>query len=105
MPYYAKRNIKSSLTRSPEIIPITYEEFVDSHGYKTYAFSKISIHSSDLNWSEYGKMEFKEQARGRYTLRNGAKIAIIGLLDTYALLRAGKLTGKGKRGVPQGVQA
>ncbi len=50
-------------------------------------------------------MEFKEQARGRYTLRNGAKIALIGLLDTYALLRAGKLTGKGKRGVPQGVQA
>lgn len=83
MPYFAKRNIKSSLVSKPEIIPLDYEEFVGTHGIKTYRFMKITVYSSDLGWSEYGKMKFEKSLDGPYRLKNGTKLKMIGMLNDY----------------------
>jgi hypothetical protein len=83
MPYFAKRNIKSSLVSNPEIITLDYEEFVDTHGIKTYRFMKTTVYSTDLGWSEFGKMKFEKCPDGLYSLKNGTKLKMIGMLDDY----------------------
>ena len=85
MPYYAKRNIKSSLAAPPEIIPIEYSEYTSSIGWKTYRFSKTTIYSSDLGWSEYGTIKFEVDPTGSYQLQNGTKLSIAGLLRDYLM--------------------
>lgn len=80
MPYYAKRNIKSSLAAPPEIIPIDYLEYTSSIGWKTYQFSKTTIYSSDLGWSEYGTIKFEGDPKGSYQLQDGTELSMTGLL-------------------------
>ena len=81
MPYYAKRNIKSSLGAPPEIIPIEYSECTSSIGWKTYQFTKTAIYSSDLGWSEYGTIKFEVDPSGSYQLQDGTKLSMTGLLE------------------------
>lgn len=80
MPCYAKRNIESSLAAPPEILPIEYSEYTSSSGWKTYWFPKKSVYSSDLGWSEYGKIKFEVDPSGSYQLHDGTKLSMIGLL-------------------------
>jgi hypothetical protein len=80
MPSFAKRNIKSSLTNLPEIVPIEYSESETIRGHKTYEFHKVTVYSSDLGWSAYGKIEFEEKADGAYGLKSGKKLDMKGIL-------------------------
>lgn len=100
MPYFAHRNIKSSLVSKPKVIPIEYEEFVDKHGYRTYRFSKIAVGSSDLGWSEYGKIEFEKTPEGPYRLKNGTRLKMRGVLSPnliyYTKIRNGVIEFDGK---------
>lgn len=100
MPYFANRNIKSSLLSEPEVIPIVYEKVVDNYDYRTYRFSKITICSSELGWSEYGKIEFEVHPNGCYKLKNGTKLKMVGILNDHLIfnirIRNGAITFKGK---------
>ena len=80
MPYFAYRNIKSSLLSQPEVISIDYEEFVSNNGWKSYRFPKTTIHSSDLGWSEYRKIVFEKSPKGPYKLKHGTGLNMLGLL-------------------------
>jgi hypothetical protein len=94
MPQYARRNIASSLTSPPEIIPIKYTEYVDRNGYKTYGFGKITVWSSELGWSEYAKIEFKEKTNGRNVLKDGKRLKMTGIVSqqlTLAIERRGNV--------------
>jgi hypothetical protein len=84
MPYFSNRNIKSSLVSKPEVIPIAYEE-LDSGYWKTYRFSKIGVSSSELGWSEYGKIEFEENPNGCYKLKNGTRLDMVGILNDHLI--------------------
>jgi hypothetical protein len=86
MPYYAKRNVKSSLGAPPEIIPLEYKESANSIGLKTYQFSKTAVSSQDLGWSEYGKIEFEGKTDGPYMLKSGKKLSMTGILWNLSAL-------------------
>jgi hypothetical protein len=87
MPYFAKRNIKSSLVSQPEVIPIEYKELFNNV-WRTYRFSKTGIFSKDLNWLEYGKIEFEKNPKGHYKLKDGTSLDMIGILYTYPINHA-----------------
>lgn len=98
MPQYANRNIKSSIGSQPEPIPIDYEEFIDNNGWKTYQFhQKTTLDSSDLGWTEYGKIIFEKNPKGRYKLKDGTRLCMGGLLDTRLIRHINRVGQKTER--------
>ncbi len=90
-PRFFKRNIASSLYLPPKVIPVEYIPYVDVHGYHGYIYRKPTVHSSDLGWSEYGKIEFTTNPEGRYKLANGVRLSMSTRLHSYALDPSGPM--------------
>jgi hypothetical protein len=85
MPHMAKRNTKSTLLTRAEILPIPYQKFVNNYGGESHCFSKISVYSSELGWSEWGRIMFEQDPGGSHQLRSGPKLKMTGTLSPVIL--------------------
>ena len=84
MPYFAKRNVRSTLLTRAEVIPIPYEKLSSNYG-ESYRFSKITVYSSELGWYEWGKIKFEQDVNGSHQSGSGLKLKMTGLLSDRIL--------------------